>query len=126
MSTRHKLLLRGLLGFLGISLVVPGVVELFAVLPGNADLMPIGTDGKNQYRALHGMMAGLGVLALWACFDIVHARALVQGLGLIMALLVAARAFSIVVDGVPGPASLLYLLTELTLAIIFLRWPPPV
>ncbi len=87
--------------------------------------MLTSTDAKNQFRALHGMMAGLGILALWACLDIEGARALVMGLGVIMATLVVARGYSIIVDGMPGTMSMVYLVVELTLALVFLLWPPP-
>ena len=83
------------------------------------------TDARNQFRALHGMMAGLGILALWACLDIEGSRNLVLGLGVIMAMLVVARGYSIVVDGMPGTMSMVYLAAELTLALVFLLWPPP-
>ena len=71
------------------------------------------------------MMAGLGILAFWACLDIEGSRCLVQGLGVIMAMLVMARGYSIVVDGMPGTMSMVYLFVELTLALVFLIWPPP-
>ena len=122
----HKLLLYGLLGFLGISLLLPGLVELFKVQPGSSDMVLTTTDARNQFRALHGMMAGLGILAFWACLDIEGSRNLVLGLGGIMAMLVMARGYSIVVDGMPGTMSMVYLVVELTLALVFLLWPPPV
>lgn len=121
----HKFVLYGLLGFLGISLLLPGLMELFKMHPGSFDLVLTSTNSKNQFRALHGMMAGLGILALWACLDIENSRALVLGLGVIMAMLVIARVYSTLVDGIPGTMSLVYLITELTLAIVFLLWPPP-
>ena len=121
----HKFVLYGLLGFLGINLVFPGLMELFKVQPGSSDLVLTTTDAKNQFRALHGMMAGLGILAFWACLDIESSRGLVLGLGVIMAMLVIARGYSMLVDGMPGMMSLVYLVTELALALVFLLWPPP-
>jgi hypothetical protein len=121
----HKLVLYGLLGFLGINLVFPGLMELFKVQPGSSDLVLTTTDAKNQFRALHGMMAGLGMLAFWACLDIESSRGLVLGLGVIMAMLVIARGYSILVDGMPGMMSLVYLVAELALALVLLLWPPP-
>jgi hypothetical protein len=121
----HKLVLYALLGFLGISLVFPGLMELFKVQPGSSDFMLTTTDARNQFRALHGMMAGLGILALWACLDIESSRGLVLWLGVIMAMLVIARGYSILVDGMPGIMSLVYLVVELALAMVFLLWPPP-
>ena len=121
----HKLVLYALLGFLGISLVFPGLMELFKVQPGSSDLVLTTTDAKNQFRALHGMMAGLGILAFWACLDIESSRGLVLGLGVIMAMLVIARGYSIFVDGMPGMMNLVYLVVELALAMVFVLWPPP-
>ena len=122
----HKLVLYGLLGFLGVSLLLPGLIELFKVQPGSSDMVLTTTDARNQFRALHGMMAGLGILAFWACLDIEGARSLVLGLGVIMAMLVVARGYSILVDGIPGTMSMVYIVTELALALVFLLWPPPV
>ena len=121
----HKLVLYALLGFLGISLVFPGLMELFKVQPGSPDSMLTTTDARNQFRALHGMMVGLGILALWACLDIESSRGLVLGLGVIMAMLVIARGYSIFVDGMPGMMNLVYLVVELALAMVFVLWPPP-
>ncbi len=125
MVLAHKLLLYALLGFLGISLVFPGLMEVFKVQPGNSDFVLTATDAKNQFRALHGMMAGLGILALWACLDLEGSRMIVLGLGVIMAMLVIARGYSVVMDGMPGMMSLVYLGAELGLALVFLLWPPP-
>lgn len=122
----HKLVLYGLLGFLGLSLLLPGLIELFKAQPGSSDMVLTTTDARNQFRALHGMMAGLGILAFWACLDIEGSWNLVLGLGEIMAMLVMARGYSIVVDGMPGTMSMVYLVVELTLALVFLLWPPPV
>ena len=125
MVLAHKLLLYVLLGFLGISLVFPGLMELLKVQPGNSAFVLTTTDAKNQFRALHGMMAGLGILALWACLDLEGSRMIVLGLGVIMAMLVIARGYSVVMDGMPGMMSLVYLGAELGLALVFLLWPPP-
>ena len=121
----HKLVLYGLLLFLGITLVYPGLMELFKVQPGGPDIALNTTDARNQFRALHGMMAGVGVLALWACLNLEQSHDLVLGLGMIMAILALARGYSMIVDGVPGMMSLLYFATELILASVFLFWPPP-
>ena len=122
----HKLVLYALLGSLGVSLLLPGLMELFKVQPGSSDLVLTTTDARNQFRALHGMMAGLGILAFWACLDIEGSRSLVLGLGVIMAMLVIARGYSIIVDGIPGKMSMVYFVTELALALVFLLWPPPI
>jgi len=121
----HKLVLYGLLVFLGISLLLPGLMELLKVRPGSSGTLLTSTDARNQFRALHGMMAGLGILAFWACLDIEGARSLVLGLGVILTTLVVSRGYSIIVDGIPGIMTIVYLIVELALALVFLLWPPP-
>ena len=125
MELMHKLVLYVLLGFLGVSLVFPGLIEMFKMQPGGSEFVLTTTDARNQFRALHGMMAGLGVLALWACLNLESARMVVLGLGVIMATLVIARGYSMLSDGMPGTMSLVYLAAELALALVFLLWPPP-
>ena len=71
------------------------------------------------------MMAALGMISLWTCWDLPRARSLVEALGALMVFLVAARVYSMVVDGVPGRASKIYLGVEAILGAIFLGWPPP-
>ena len=122
----HKLALYSLLGFLGISLIFPGLMELFKVPPGEPDYVLNTTDARNQFRALHGMMTGLGIIALCACWDLESSRSLVLGLGVIMAVLVVARSYSMLMDGIPGIMSLVYIAAELFLALVFLLWPPPI
>jgi Domain of unknown function (DUF4345) len=125
MTLLHKALLYGLLGFLSISLVLPGLVELCKSQPGSPGLVPSSLDAKNQFRALQGMMVGVGALALWACLDLEHARMLVLALGVVMSVLVAARLYSLMVDGMPGFMTLIYLAVEGGMAVAFLIWPPP-
>ena len=125
MGMLHKTVLYGLLGFLSISLVVPGLVELFKFQPGSPGMVPASLDAKNQFRALQGMIVGLGVLALWACLDLEHARTLVLALGVVMSVLAVARLYSLIVDGMPGFMTLVYLAVEGVMAVVFLVWPPP-
>ena len=124
MAMLHKVVLYGLLGFLSISLVVPGLVELFKFQPGSPGLVPASLDAKNQFRALQGMLVGLGALALWACLDLEHARTLVLALGVVMSVLVVARLYSLMIDGMPGFMTLVYLVVECVMAAAFLMWPP--
>ncbi|WP_426415083.1 DUF4345 domain-containing protein [Aestuariirhabdus sp. LZHN29] len=122
----HKLVLYGLLGSLALSLVLPGLVELLRVPPGTPGLALETADGKNQFRALHGMMVGVGLLALWACVDLDNARLLVMAIGAVLAVSALGRGYSLWADGVPGAMSQLYLVVELVIAAVFLLWPPPV
>ncbi len=125
MVLAHKLVLYGLLGLLGLSLVIPGVIGVFRPGVGQAWLVAETIDAKNHLRAVNAMIAALGAVALWACWDLERSRLLVMALGVVMAALVAARVYSVVVDGVPGPSSWTYLAVESVLAGVFLGWPPP-
>ena len=125
MTLLHKVVLYSLLAFLSLSLVLPGLVELFKSQPGSPGLIPASLDAKNQFRALQGMMVGLGLLALWACLDLERARTLVLALGVVLSVLVAARFYSLMIDGMPGLMTVAYLAVEGVMAGVFLLWPPP-
>ncbi len=81
-------------------------------------------DAKNQFRALNGMMTGIGLMALAACIELEKARFLVLALGGILLLVFAARMYSIIIDGNPGLMTIVYATVELLLALIFFMWPP--
>ena len=125
MTLVHKIVLWGLLGLLGLSLLVPGLMNVARKDEGTAWLIAETVDAKNHLRALNAMMAALGLVALWACWDLERARLAVIGLGVVMAALVVARAYSIVVDGWPSTMTLVYLAVEVVMATLFLAWPPP-
>ena len=125
MTLLHKVVLYGLLGVLGLSLVGPGLAGVFKPDAGRTWLIGETIDARNHLRALNAMMAAMGVIALWACWDLERARMLVLGLGVILAALVVARTYSIAVDGVPGAWTLVYLAVEAVMAVVFLAWPPP-
>ncbi|MBI2585804.1 MAG: DUF4345 domain-containing protein [Rhodospirillales bacterium] len=125
MTLAHKIVLWGLLGLLGLSLLVPGLMNVVRKDEGTTWLIAETVDAKNHLRALNAMMAALGAVALWACWDVERARLAVIGLGVVMAALVVARAYSIVVDGWPSPMTLVYLACETVMAVVFLAWPPP-
>jgi len=124
-SLEHKIVLYGLLGVLGLRLVGPGLAGVFKPDAGRTWLIGETVDARNHRRALNAMMAAMGAIALWACWDLERARLLVLGLGLILAALVGARVYSIVVDGVPGAWTFVYLIVETVMAAVFLIWPPP-
>src|SRR5919199_2673805 len=125
MSLAHKLVLYACLGLLGLSLFVPGAIGVVRPSGDVSGLQPQNVDAANHLRALNGMMAAIGLVALWTCLDLAKARPLVLALGVTMAALVVARASSIALDGAPGAATKLYLAVELVLAVVFLFWPPP-
>ena len=125
MLLMHKLILYTGLGILGVSLLFPGLVGIFKSDIGAAWLVAENIDARNHLRALNAMMAALGVLALWACYDLETSRSIVVALGVIMAFLVIARVYSIVIDGMPGLMTNIYLAVETLLAALFLAWPPP-
>jgi len=125
MTIFHRLVLYGLLGLVGLSLASPGLVGIFKPGVGQASLAAASLEGKNQLRAVNAMMGALGVIALWACVDLVRFRYLVTALGVIMALVVIARVYSLIVDGLPRPAFFVYLAVESVAGMVFLLWAPP-
>lgn len=125
MTIIHRTVLYILLGFLGASLVIPGMLGMFRPGTGSDWLVAETIDARNHLRATSAMIAGLGIIALWACFDLENSRQLVIALGVVMAVLVLARIYSAAVDGIPGTSSLIYLAVEALLAAVFLAWPPP-
>ena len=125
MSTAHMAVLYSLLVLLGMSLIGPGLVGAFRPRVGRIWLIAEATDAKSHLRGLNAMMAGLGMVALWACWDLENAHGVVLALGLVMAVLVVARLYSILLDGPPDSHMLVYLGVEVLLAAVFLAWPPP-
>lgn len=126
MSALHRLILYVSLGFLGLSLLIPGLMDTFRLATGQRWLVAVDVAAKNHLRALSGMMAAVGAIALWACWDLSAARPLVTALGIIMVFLVVARVYSMVTDGDPGFANRVYLGVETALGIMFFGWPPPI
>ena len=124
MSLLHKYVLYASLGFLGISLIIPGLIEIFKVQAGSPDLVPETIAAKNQLRALNGVMTAMGFMALWACIDLENAKVLTQALGGMLLLVFAARLYSFIIDGLPAFMTWVYAFIELLLAVIFLAWPP--
>ena len=113
-----------LLLLFGFSLLVPGISEMFRFVVFEYNTETISQ--ANQHRALHGMMAGLGLLACIACFSLGRARLLVLGLGLTLLLVIAGRIYSLAYDGIPSGLTLFYLFVEAVLAFIFLLFAPPI
>ena len=124
MTICHRLVLYGLLGLVGLSLAVPGLVGIFKSGVGQSSLAAASLEGKNQLRAVNAMMAALGVIALWACLDLVRFRYLVTALGIVMLLVVMARVYSLIVDGLPRPTFFVYLSVEAVAGAVFLLWAP--
>lgn len=126
MSTVHQAILYVSRVFLGLSLVVPGLMDRLRSTTGSKSLIAVDVDAKGQFRGLNGMMTAIGAIALWACWDLPNARPLVEALGAVMVFVAAARIYSVVVDGFPNLAGKLYLGVEAALGTIFLAWPPPI
>lgn len=125
MGIAHLGVLYALLGLLGVSLIGPGLSGLFRPGVGRTWLIAEETDARSHLRGLNAMMAGVGMIALWACWDLANSRTLVLALGVLMAAMVVARLYSLLLDGPPGGATLCYLAVEAVLAAVFLLWPPP-
>ncbi len=118
--------LYSLLVLLGLSLIGPGLATAFRPRVGLTWLIAETTDAKSHLRGLNAMMAALGMVALWACWDLENARGQVLALGLVMAVLAVTRLYSLLIDGLPDSHTLIYLGLEALLAAVFLGWPPPV
>jgi hypothetical protein len=125
MGVAHMGVLYALLGLLGISLVGPGLAGLFRPGVGRNWLIADQADARSHLRGLNAMMAGVGMIAFWACWDLANSRALVLALGLLMSAMVIARLYSLLLDGRPGGPTVCYLAVEALLAAVFLLWPPP-
>ncbi len=125
MSAAHMSVLYALLSMLGLSLIFPGLAGVFRPNIGRTWLIAEKADAKNHLRGLNAMMTALGMVALWACWDLEGSRLLVLALGVVMAALVVARLYSWLIDGPPGSTSQTYLVIEALLAAVFLLWPPP-
>ena len=125
MSAAHMAVLYSLLVLLGLSLIGPGLVGAFRPRVGLTWLIAEAPDAKSHLRGLNAMMAALGMVALWACWDLENARGQVLALGLVMGVVVVNRLYSLLLDGPPGSQSVIYLGFEALLAAVFLGWPPP-
>ena len=125
MSTVHLGVLYCLLGLLALSLIGPGLAGALRPGIGRTWLIAEAVDARSHLRSLNAMMAALGMVALWACWDLEASRQIVLALGIVMAVLVVARLYSILVDGSPGAPTLTYLVVEALLCAVFLLWPPP-
>jgi hypothetical protein len=125
MTIFHRLVLYALLSLVGLSLAIPGLVGILKPRVGQSSLAAESLEGKNQLRAVNAMMGALGVIALWACVDLVRFRYLVKALGVVMLLVVIARVYSLIVDGLPNRPFFVYLAVEAVAGLVFLMWPPP-
>jgi len=117
--------LYGLLILLGIGMLAPGLSGVFRVKIGRTWLIADEADARSHLRGLNAMMAAVGMLALWACWDLENSRMLVMGIGLVLLAIVVARLYSTLVDGPPGSIGLTYLGIEAVLGAVFMFWPPP-
>jgi hypothetical protein len=123
MTKFNRVTLYSLLGLLGADLLVSGLFGVFAPGTGDTRLVAQSVEAMNQLRAFYGMMAGLGAVALRSCFDLVRFRHVIGALGMVMALVVVARTYSLFVDGRPGGMFFLYLAVEALMGIVFLTRP---
>jgi len=121
----HRLMLYTLLAMAAAGLVLPGVINISRSDGGHSDLVAKTADARNHLRGLNGMLAAIGIIALWAMIDIQRSRNLVMALGVVMAGVVLARLFSLIKDGAPAPITWFYLAVEAVMAVVFLGFPPP-
>lgn len=125
MTLFHKYTLSLLLLFLGLSLIIPGMINMLRPSLEGDVIFAETISGKNHLRAVNAMIASIGFLAILACIDIVHSRQMVIGLGIILLFLAAARSYSIIIDGIPSYSFIIYLIIESIMATLFILWPPP-
>jgi uncharacterized protein (DUF1786 family) len=118
------MVVRAVLVLLGISLLLPGLSELFPVSIQWHGVVPEMIEAKHQFRVLHAMMAALGIVALYSCIDIVRNQLLIRVLAVVLSCVVMARFYSMFVDGVPGALTLAYLAIEVVMIVILFRWVP--
>ena len=125
MGALHQTILYASLVFLGLSLTIPGLIETLRPTTGSRWLIAADLNAKGHLRGLNGAMTAVGMIALWACWDLQNARSLVVPLGAVMAFVAGSRIYSMAVDGLPNITGALYLGIEVMLGVIFLAWPPP-
>ncbi len=116
--------MRVVLVLFGVSLFLPGLVELLPLSIEWHGVMLDPVEAKHQFRVLHAMMAALGMVALYSCIDIVRYRLLIRALAVVLSCVVAARFYSMFLDGVPSALTLAYLVIEVVIVIILFRWVP--
>jgi hypothetical protein len=116
MTKVNRVTLYSLLGLLGANLLVSGLLGMFAPGTGDSRLVAQSVEARNQLRAFYGMMAALGAVAIRSGFDLVRFRHVIGTLGVVMALVVVARTYSLIADGRPGGMFFLYLAVEALIA----------
>jgi len=125
MPLGHKLILYITLGLLCLSLLLPGLWEVFRNSPGHPHLLAQHVDALNQLRAYNGMVAALGLLSGFAIFNIERNRTLILTLAFIMLFLTISRLISVLIDGMPGLWTLIYIVIEALMALILFVFRPP-
>jgi hypothetical protein len=88
------------------------------VLPPLMDVSVEGTDQLNVYRGVMGLYLGMSLFWLLAAFRPEWARPAIVSVVFLMGGLALGRALSVVVDGVPSPALVAYLLVEVVIALL--------
>jgi len=124
MPLSHKVILYVTLSFLCISLMGPGLWEIFRNTPGSPGLMAQHVDALNQLRAYNGMLTAIGLMSGLAIIKVERNRTLVFTLAIILIFLAFSRIVSILIDGIPGIMTLTYLVMEVLIAVILLVFMP--
>jgi len=125
MSLGQKLILYATLGLLCLSLLLPGLWEVFRSSPGHPHLLAQHVDALNQLRAYNGMVAAVGLLSGIAIFNIESNRTLILTLAFILIFLTISRLISVLIDGMPGLWTLIYIVIESLIALILFVFRPP-
>jgi len=125
MPLSHKLILYVTLGSLCLSLIVPGLWEVFRDNPGSPGLIAQHVDALNQLRAYNGMITAIGFMSGVAIINIERNRTLILILATLLLFLALSRLISLLLDGLPGLVTLTYLVMEVLISVILFVFVPP-
>lgn len=118
LAQRDRLTAAALL-LLGVSLLIPGIVGLFAGHIAGMD--PRGNNSDwNQLYGLQGMMAGIGAVACWCAGSVERNRMTIAALGWLLVFTVSARVLAVIMHGWPAPKIMGYALAEAVFASLLL------
>jgi len=125
MPLSHKRILYVTLAFLCLSLMVPGLWEVFRHNPGSPGLIAQHVDALNQLRAYNGMMTAVGFMSGVAIINMERNRTLILVLATLLLFLALSRLISLLLDGLPGLVTLTYLIMEVLISVILFVFMPP-
>ena len=123
MRKLDRTILCGVLLFLAVCLTYPGLMGIFNSSMQYHGLIAQNIDALNQLKSFYSLLLAIGLIALWCSYKPEKKRDLIIALGLIMVLSAISRGYSLIFDGMPSTETVVYLIVELLLAIIFISLP---